>query len=184
MLIPHIRKTYATSRQIVENKISSEWLGESSSVVDDKRSRQSERSLDRTLRSETSPVKHSPFYNKGNTAYGFGEQDNKRTYPNRGSDNKPTHLNNYGERSRYHERGRSRYDQPRFNKPINKPELTPEPDKKNKMDDLRKLINEKLAQTKPPPRQDKRNQVQDEPEKTIIPSEQKNETNSGRETDL
>ena len=74
VIIENTRSTYATPRSVVEDRIASEWLGASDTVVEEKRFRQGERSLDRTLRQGSDPIKHSPFYKMGERTSGFKDR--------------------------------------------------------------------------------------------------------------
>lgn len=127
-IIENTRLKYATPRVTVEEKIASEWLEASGAVVGDKLERQGERSLERVLRPGAEPIRHSPFYRGG---------DRVREIRERGG------ISSGGARFDFHrsssDRQFSRGDDRR-----------PPPGKKPNMDDLRKLLSEKLAQGSAP----------------------------------
>lgn len=183
VIIENTRNKYATPRTKVEETISNEWLGASGAVVEEKRSRQGERSLERTLRPDAQPMKHSPYYKTAATpsrasSEGRGDR-NSGGYQSRTSfngpsrseqrpvENRATTLSNgtqYTDNRIGVENQRAPYQN------ISSP--TPEPSsqnrvtqsnrpqnaepkqnemKKSNMDDLRKILGEKLAAQKPPP---------------------------------
>lgn len=152
VIIENTRNTYGTPRAVVEERIAGEWLGASIEILDEKRGRQGERSLDRTLRSGTGPIKHSPFYKIGDRS--STELRGRPPYLDSRPQFTPPSV-----RPMPRAHSGFREPQPRFNDPriergdsrFNEREPRHEPVRKPNMDDLRKLIGEKLAEQKPPP---------------------------------
>lgn len=140
VIIENTRSNYATPRAIVEEKIASEWLGASETVIEEKRWRQGERSLERTLRPDAQPIKHSPFYKMGDRSSGFKP---RQQFAPGGL--QTGGMNPRGAPTRYNEGGANR-DYRQNDRLPNREEA-----RKPNMDDLRKILGDKLAEQKPPP---------------------------------
>ncbi|MDP1689344.1 MAG: type IV secretion system DNA-binding domain-containing protein [bacterium] len=207
VIIENTRNKYATPRVKVEETIASEWLGASGTIVEEKRARQGERSLERTLRPDAQPMKHSPYYkmeNRGSGGYqgrspvsgGYVPGVERRFYgpnPTQGAGFTPdssrraetgpyshggSHSAPVGQHTVQSPKtttsttsgietgndGTSPTNTPLHYDPVhsnqNKVEHNRRPQdrdlkqdelKKSNMDDLRKILGEKLAAQKPPP---------------------------------
>lgn len=157
-IIENSRLKYATSRSIVEEKIASEWLGASEAVVDEKMDRRGERSLERTLRPGASPIKHSPFYKGAATPWrtspeergnrGGGDRERDGSWQGQGQRQVPFLSGTRPDTSGQFQK-REMASNERFHS--RRPSYAEE--KKPNMDDLRKLLSEKLTgQRSPPPK--------------------------------